>query len=158
MPVYNGERFIGEAIESILSQTFTDFELIIVDDGSDDRSAEIIRSFQERDGRIQFIQLEDNMGPATARNCGIFASRGEYVTFMDCDEYQPARAPGETGELPGFPIHKSVRLAYAFSWSIGTCRHVLLKSTCRDGIVSSRSICLLAWDLYMPPSWCGVSF
>ena len=86
MPVYNGERFIGEAIESILSQTFTDFELIIVDDGSDDRSAEIIRSFQERDGRIQFIQLEDNMGPATARNCGIFASRGEYVTFMDCDD------------------------------------------------------------------------
>ena len=41
---------------------------------------------KERDGRIQFIQLEENMGPATARNCGIFASRGEYVTFMDCDD------------------------------------------------------------------------
>ena len=86
MPVLNGERYLAEAIESILSQTFADFELIIVDDGSDDRSAEIIRSFQERDGRIQFIQLEDNMGPATARNCGIFASCGEYVTFMDCDD------------------------------------------------------------------------
>ena len=86
MPVFNGERFIGEAIESILSQTFTDFELIIVDDGSEDRSEEIVQAFQERDGRIQFFQLETNMGPATARNCGISASRGEYVTFMDCDD------------------------------------------------------------------------
>ena len=86
MPVFNGERFIGEAIESILSQTFTDFELSIVDDGSEDRSEEIVQAFQERDGRIQFFQLETNMGPATARNCGISASRGEYVTFMDCDD------------------------------------------------------------------------
>ena len=86
MPVFNGEKYLAEAIESILVQTFTDFELIIVDDGSQDGSAQIIRAYEKRDERIQFIRLEENMGPATARNSGIFASCGEYITSMDCDD------------------------------------------------------------------------
>ena len=62
MPVYNGEKFLAEAIESILAQTFTDFEFLIVDDGSQDNSAEIIRAYEERDDRIRFFQLERNVG------------------------------------------------------------------------------------------------
>ncbi len=86
MPVYNGEKYLAEAIESILAQTFTDFELIIVDDGSTDSSAEIVRSYESRDGRIRFLQLERNMGACIARNRGSAAARGDYIAFMDCDD------------------------------------------------------------------------
>ena len=86
MPVYNGEKYIAEAIESILTQTFTDFELIIVDDGSQDGSWEIIRSYAARDDRIRIIQLEHNMGLSNARNRGIAAANGEFITSMDCDD------------------------------------------------------------------------
>ena len=85
MPVYNGERYLAEAIESILAQTFTDFELIIVDDGSRDRSLEIIRDFEKRDERISVIQRETNRGEGDARNSGVAASNGQYIANMDCD-------------------------------------------------------------------------
>ena len=86
MPVYNGEKYVAEAIESILTQTFTDFEFIIVDDGSQDGSWEIIRSYAARDDRIRIIQLEHNMGLSNARNRGIAAANGEFITSMDCDD------------------------------------------------------------------------
>lgn len=86
MPVYNGEKYLPEAIDSILAQTFTDFEFIIVDDGSVDGSAAIIRSYQRRDQRIQFIQLERNEGPSAARNRGIAAASGKYIAMMDSDD------------------------------------------------------------------------
>ena len=86
MPVYNGEKFVAEAIESILAQTFTDYEFLIVDDGSGDRSGEIIRSFAENDDRIRFIQFERNLGGADARNHITMLSSGEYIAMMDCDD------------------------------------------------------------------------
>ena len=92
MPVYNRERFLAAAIESILAQTFTDFEFLIVDDGSQDRSAEIIRSFAQRDERIRFFQLERNVGKAAAKNHAIEAAQGEYIAGMDSDDVsQPER-------------------------------------------------------------------
>ena len=86
MPVFNGEKYLAEAIESILSQTFTDFELLIVDDGSRDCSAAIIRGYEKRDERIRFFQLECNSGTAVARNHAVAASIGTYITYMDCDD------------------------------------------------------------------------
>ena len=86
MPVYNGERYLAEAIASILGQTYADFELIIVDDASTDGSAEIIEEYLRRDSRIRFIQLEQNVGSASARNRGIDIASGEYVAMMDCDD------------------------------------------------------------------------
>ncbi|MCY3867898.1 MAG: glycosyltransferase family A protein, partial [Chloroflexi bacterium] len=68
MPVYNGEPFLSEAIESILNQTFRDFEFMIVDDGSQDGSAAVICEYARRDERIRLIQLEENSGPASAQN------------------------------------------------------------------------------------------
>lgn len=82
MSVYNGEKYLAEAIDSILTQTFTDFELIIVDDGSDD----IIRTYEAMDSRVRFFQLERNSGPADARNRAICAARGDFITMMDCDD------------------------------------------------------------------------
>ena len=86
MPVYNGERYLAEAIDSILAQTFADFELLIVDDGSQDSSLQIIRDYASLDDRIQVIPSECNLGPADARNLGIQRAIGDYITTMDCDD------------------------------------------------------------------------
>ena len=86
MPVYNGEKFLAEAIESILNQTFRDFEFVIVDDGSQDGSSAISRRYAERDSRIRCIQLGRNQGEAGARNAGIAAAEGRFVAMMDCDD------------------------------------------------------------------------
>ena len=86
MPVYNSELYLAEAIESILGQTFTDFEFIIVDDGSEDNSADIIRQYAQRDCRIRLIQLAENAGPSIARNVGLIAAKGELYATMDSDD------------------------------------------------------------------------
>jgi len=86
MTVYNGEKYLAEAIESILAQTFTDFELIIVDDGSQDRSPEIIREYEQRDDRVRFLWQGRNRGVSFARNRGIDAAGGQYIAFMDSDD------------------------------------------------------------------------
>lgn len=86
MPVYNREIFVAEAIESILAQTFSDFELIIVDDGSRDRTAAIIREFEKRDERIRFLAFKQNKGMAAAKNFGIEAATGQYIAGMDSDD------------------------------------------------------------------------
>lgn len=83
MPVYNVEAYVAEAIRSVLAQTFTDFELIIVDDGGSDASMEICRSFC--DPRITIVS-QRNRGLAGARNTGIAASRGEFVALLDSDD------------------------------------------------------------------------
>ena len=84
MSVYNGERYLREAIDSILNQTFSDFEFIIVDDGSMDSSLEIIRAYN--DERIRLIRNERNLGLTASLNKGLDQSRGEYVARMDCDD------------------------------------------------------------------------
>jgi glycosyltransferase involved in cell wall biosynthesis len=84
MAVYNGERFLREAIESILSQSFRDFELIVIDDGSRDATATIIRSFD--DARIRVITNATNCGVGRCRNAGLIAAKGEYVACMDADD------------------------------------------------------------------------
>jgi len=84
MPVYNGERYLREAIDSILSQTFRDFEFLIIDDGSTDSSVKIIQSY--RDGRIRFIGNEMNIGLPSTLNKGIELASGEYIVRMDSDD------------------------------------------------------------------------
>ncbi len=80
--VYNAERWIAETIASVLGQTWRDFELVVVDDGSTDATAQIVRGFGEA---VRLIQKE-NGGSASARNAGIRASRGRYVAFLDADD------------------------------------------------------------------------
>lgn len=84
IPVYNAEKYIGEAIKSVLAQTYSRFELIIVDDASTDRSVEIIRSFN--DYRIHLIQHDKNRGPGAARNTAIEVAQGEWVAILDADD------------------------------------------------------------------------
>jgi glycosyltransferase involved in cell wall biosynthesis len=85
----NGEAYIDEAIQSVCDQTFTDWELILVDDGSTDRSTDIAKAWVQRDpDRIRYIDHDGhaNLGMSASRNAGIAAARGEYVTFLDCDD------------------------------------------------------------------------
>ena len=84
MPVYNGEKYLYEAIESILKQTYQNFEFLIIDDGSSDTSFEIIKSFS--DYRIHLLRNNDNMGIVYSLNRGIANSRGKYIVRMDCDD------------------------------------------------------------------------
>ena len=83
MPVYNTERYIAQAIRSVLDQTFRDFELIVVDDAGTDRAIDICRSFD--DARIRIVHQE-NRGLAGARNTGIRHSRGEFIALLDSDD------------------------------------------------------------------------
>ena len=86
MTTYNGERFLSAAIVSILEQTFTDFELIIVDDGSNDSSASLIRAFSKRDSRVRGIFLRKNVGIPRAANRGLRAVRAPLVARVDSDD------------------------------------------------------------------------
>ena len=85
VPVYNAEKYIRRAIESILSQTYTDYEFIIINDGSVDNTKNIILSFQ--DDRIVYLENKKNSGPGASRNKGIDKAKGEYIMFIDSDDY-----------------------------------------------------------------------
>ena len=85
MATYNREGFLNRSIDSILEQSFTDFEFIIVNDGSSDNTAEVLGDYEKRDGRIRVI-TQKNQGPATSWNNGANAARGEYLAFMDDDD------------------------------------------------------------------------
>ena len=84
-PCYNGERYIAETIESVLGQTYADWEMIIVDDGSRDGTADIAARYAERDGRISLLRQE-NAGTACARNNGLRHARGRYIALLDADD------------------------------------------------------------------------
>lgn len=86
MPVYNAELYIGEAIESILNQTFSDFELIILNDNSTDSSLEIIKNYTGQDNRIIVVDKQKNVGPALLRNEGFDCANGEFIALMDADD------------------------------------------------------------------------
>lgn len=84
MPVYNKEAYVKKSIQSVINQSFKDWELIIIDDGSKDNSLSICKSF--KDDRIRIISVE-NGGASKARNLGLDCAKGEYITFLDSDDY-----------------------------------------------------------------------
>lgn len=85
-PVYNVEKFIGSTIESVLNQDYRDVELVLVDDCSSDRSAEIIKEYQKRFPNIIYHRQERNQGAAVARNTALKIAHGRYVAFLDSDD------------------------------------------------------------------------
>lgn len=84
-PVYNGEKYISETIESVIKQTYLDWEMIVVDDGSKDGSAAIVRRYAEKESRITLLQ-QPNGGSASARNNGIRYANGQYIALLDSDD------------------------------------------------------------------------
>lgn len=85
-PAYNTERYIGDAIESILQQTFSDFEYIIIDDCSKDATWEIIQGYAKKDPRVIALRNEKNLGIAGNRNRGLHEAKGDYIVWQDADD------------------------------------------------------------------------
>lgn len=86
IPVYNGEKYIKRCVESVKNQTFNNWEIILIDDGSKDKTGEICDKYVAEDARIKVIH-KHNEGVSLARNIGIDKAKGDYVTFIDCDDW-----------------------------------------------------------------------
>lgn len=86
VPVYNKEQKISKCLDSLINQTLREIEIVVVDDGSKDNSAEIVKKYCEKDSRVRYVK-QDNQGPGAARNVGIINSKGRYIGFVDCDDY-----------------------------------------------------------------------
>ena len=86
VPVYNVELYLASCMDSVLRQNFTDYECILIDDGSTDKSSAICNEFSAKDKRIKVIH-QKNSGPSAARNTGILNSIGDYIVFLDADDF-----------------------------------------------------------------------
>lgn len=86
VPVYKAEKYLHRCVDSILAQTFTDFEVLLIDDGSPDRSGEICEEYAQKDARVRVFH-KDNAGVSSARNLGLDNAKGEWVTFVDSDDW-----------------------------------------------------------------------
>lgn len=87
VPIFNGEKYIEDCLKSILMQTYVDWELIMVDNASTDDSLRICKEYAAKDDRIQVLQQHHNVGVSMARNLGIEKTRGEFITFIDIDDW-----------------------------------------------------------------------
>ncbi len=85
IPMYNGEKYIARTIDSVLGQSFEDYEIIVVNDGSADSGPQIVAQYAEKDSRIAMIEKE-NGGVSSARNCAISNAKGRYIFFLDSDD------------------------------------------------------------------------
>ncbi|MEG0826068.1 MAG: glycosyltransferase family 2 protein [Bacilli bacterium] len=85
-PVFNAERFIIETILSVINQTYSNWEMLIIDDISIDNTLKIVKSFEKKDSRIRVFSLQEKGGASLARNKGIFESKGKYIAFLDADD------------------------------------------------------------------------
>ena len=98
MPVYNCEEYLTESIESILNQSFDDFEFICIDDGSTDNSLQILQDYAKKDDRIRVFH-QDNKGGGTARNFALTKASGKYLLFIDSDDILYSNALKETYDV-----------------------------------------------------------
>lgn len=106
IPAYNAEKYIARSLKSALDQTYKNIEIIVIDDGSIDKTAEIVKSFS--DPRIRYL-YQENKNVGAARNYGIKESRGKYITFLDADdEYLPEKVAKEVEFLERHPEYKTV--------------------------------------------------
>lgn len=87
IPAYNREQELPKCIESVLNQTFQDFELIVVDNGSIDNTKKVVEEYQQKDNRVKYFWQENSGSPAGSRNTGIKNAEGEWVAFLDSDDY-----------------------------------------------------------------------
>jgi len=117
IPTYNRAHLIRRAIKSVLNQTYQDFEIIVVDDGSTDNTEEIIEEFQKYDKRIRYIQHKKNEGEAAARNTGIKIARGKFIANQDSDDkWLPEKLEKQMKAFENEPVE--VGVVYTGFWRI----------------------------------------
>ena len=112
MPCHNGSAFLRQAVDSVLTQTYQDWELLIIDDASTDGSVAIAEEYRARDGRIKLLHTKCSTGkPATPRNVGIEAAAGRFIAFLDCDDqWAPAKLEHQ------LPLFQQENCAAVFSF------------------------------------------
>lgn len=155
-PVYNAARFVRETIASVQAQTYTAWEMWLVDDGSSDDSWKIITEIAAIDPRIQVIRLEKNSGAAVARNTAIRQARGRYIAFLDADDMW---MPDKLMRQIAFMQESGCALSYTAYYvmneagqNTGTIIHCPAKLTYRKLLMENRIGCLTA---VMDVSQCG---
>lgn len=148
MPAYNAARYIGEAIESVISQSFGNWELIIIDDGSSDGTAQAACRYKERDGRISLYSNDTNLGVSMTRRKGVSISRGEWIAFLDADDVwenvkleMQLRFACETGA--GFTYTGSSFIdgeGRPYGWRMDVPDKSCYKSLLRQNVISCSSV------------------
>lgn len=121
IPAYNAEEFIGTCLDSVLNQSFQDYEVYICDDGSTDETREIVSRYSGRDRRFHCLALEHS-NAGSARNAGMKASDGEYLYFLDADDYLAPDALEKLYEAACFAsADVVVARSIIFTMSLGAC-------------------------------------
>ena len=148
-PSYNSAKFIAETIQSVQNQTYSNWEMIIVDDGSSDETERVVLSIIQNDRRIQFHKLSQNSGPAVARNIGIEKASGDYMTFIDADDIwfptfieNNIKTIQETGIPFVFSSYKRANVQLEFVYSDFIVPH---KVSYTDILKSNSISCLTAF-------------
>ncbi|WP_139892152.1 CDP-glycerol glycerophosphotransferase family protein [Bacillus sp. D386] len=129
-PVYNVEEYIEETLESLVKQTLSPIEIIMIDDGSSDKSAEIIKCYQKKHANIIYLK-QNNAGPGTARNTGLDIAKGEYISFVDSDDILPTDALENLYEAA---IEKKVELVIGASQSFNKHETWFIASHYNNGV------------------------
>ena len=136
VPIYNVEPYLEEAIESVLHQTYTDLEIILVDDGSTDGSGEMCDRYQKKDSRIKVLHKE-NGGASSARNAGLDIASGEYIMFLDSDDYwNDENALQEVYDKAKFGT--DIVIFGCTDWDIHTNKKVVSRSSYNQEIMQSN--------------------
>ena len=118
IPTYNREKLVSRSIQSVLDQTYQDYEIIVVDDASIDNTEKVVKSFN--DVRIRFLRSNLNKGGSAARNMGIIAANGEYIAFLDSDdEWLPEKLEKQISIL------KNLK---SLEWGGIYCGHILISN------------------------------
>jgi glycosyltransferase involved in cell wall biosynthesis len=136
MPVYNGERYLREAVESVLDQSFSDFEFVIINDASTDKTGEMLSEFARQDERIVILQNEENLGLTGSLNKGIDRARGEYIARQDADDISlPERFKKQVALLDSNPevvlVSCNIEKINAEGNPLG-----IMKRSCSDNLVA----------------------
>jgi len=126
IPVYNAEKYISETIESVISQTYTDWEIIAVDDGSTDGSTKILKKYEQQLSQRFYVIVQKNSGISAARNTAIKISKGKYIAFLDHDDLWLPKILDKQVEL--LDSNKELGLVYSDNYMIGSDNNLKNKS------------------------------
>lgn len=134
-PCYNGAKYITETIESVIAQTYLDWEMIVVDDGSKDQSADIVKKYVEKDRRVKLVQ-QPNAGSAAARNNGIRRANGQYIALLDADDiWKPTFLEKQIAFMK---LHDAICVASAYDHIDGFSRPILRTTNVKYKITISN--------------------